>query len=159
MDEVVGQMFLGTAAWIDKVQKILDGEERSEEHPRAQVHPGRPELEDVVEAVAQTFDVTADQFAERRGGIERQIVAYLAFEDGLIPLRKIARRLGGTSAGGISSLAKRCRLELPDDPELRELVEICRTRMRRRPPPFAFPRLNPPLTARRYHRRPSQSRR
>lgn len=49
MGEVVGQMFLGTAAWIDKVQKILDVEERSEEHPCAQVpvlfplqekHPG-----------------------------------------------------------------------------------------------------------------------
>jgi hypothetical protein len=51
------------------------------------------------------------------------------------------------------------RRELPKDAELRELVEICRKRMRRRPPPFAFPRLDPPITARRYHGSPSRTRR
>jgi putative transposase len=157
--EVVAQMYLGTSAWIAGVQKILDEEERSEEHPRAQVHPGRPELGDVVEAVAKTFDTTPDAIAESRGALERRVVAYIAFEDGLVPLRSIARRFGVTSAGGISNLVSRCRREMRLDGELREIVETCRERMRRRPPPFGFPRLNPPVTARRYHRSASRSRR
>jgi hypothetical protein len=39
--------------------------------------------------VARTFEVTGDQIAQTRGGIERQLLAYLA-EEGLIPLRMIA---------------------------------------------------------------------
>ncbi|HYM62020.1 MAG TPA: hypothetical protein VEZ11_14155, partial [Thermoanaerobaculia bacterium] len=159
MAEVVAQKYLGTAAWIEKVQKIIDETERSEEHPRSHVHPARPELDDVIEAVAQTFDTTAEAIIRGRRSLERRLIAYMAFEDGLIPLRTIARRLGVTSAGGISSLAARCRRELPNDVELRQLVEICRKRTRRRPPPFGFPRVDPPITARRYHRLPSRSRR
>ena len=157
LDEVVAQMYLGTAAWIEKVQKVIDEEERNEEHPRAQVNPGRPEVGDVAEAVAKTFDVTPEAIAEGRGTLERRLVAYIAFEDGLIPLRRIAKQLGVTSAGGISTLVARCRRELVLDPVVRDLVEDCRKRMRRRPPPFGFPRLNPPLTARRYHRAHSRT--
>jgi putative transposase len=153
-EEVVAQMYLGTARWIEAVQKLVDEDEQSEESRRAQVHPGRPKLEDVVTAVAQTFDTTADAIASSHGSLERSLVAYLAFEDGLVPWRAIARRLGVTSAGGISTLVSRCRRELERDQEMRELVETCRKRMRRRPPPFAFPRQNPPVTARRYHRTP-----
>lgn len=159
LDEVVAQMYLGTAAWIEKVQKVVDEEERSEEHPRAQVHPGRPELGDVVEAVARTLNTTPEAIAEGRGTLARGMVAYIAFEDGLIPLRRIAERLGVTSAGGISSLVTRCRRDLAVDSADRDLVEACRTGMRRSPPPFGFPRLNPPLTARRYHHAPSRPRR
>ncbi len=159
LSETVGQMYLGSADWIEKVQKVLDEEERSEEHPRAQVHPGRPELGDVFEAVARTFDTTPETIAEGRGTDERRLVAYIAFEDGLIPLRRIAKGLGVTSAGGISNLVARCRRELANDPHVRELVEACRSGMRRRPPPFGFPRLNPSVTARRYHRAASQTRR
>jgi putative transposase len=158
MNEVVGQMYLGTEEWIEKVQKVVDEEERSEEHPRAQVHPGRPGLEDVVEAAAKVFNVTREEIARGRGTLERRIVAYIAFEDGLIPLRAIAKELGVTSAGGISNLVSRCRTDLVEDTTVRDLVEGCRNVMRRRPPPFGLPRINPPLTARRYHRAPSRTR-
>jgi putative transposase len=156
LSEAVAQMYLGSAAWIEKVQKVLDEEERSEEHPRAQVHPGRPELGDVLEAVAKTYDTTPEAIAEGRGTQQRRLVAYIAFEDGLIPLRRIAKALGVTSAGGMSNLVSRCRRELATDPNVRELVENCRKVMRRRPPPFGFPRFNPPVTARRYHRAASR---
>jgi putative transposase len=158
LSEVVGQMYLGSAAWIEQVQKVVDEQERSEEHPRAQVHPGRPELDDVLKAVARTFDQTPESIVAGRGTLERRIVAYLSFEDGLIPLRRIAKHIGVTSAGGISSLVARCRRELLDESHVRDLVENCRKVMHRRPPPFGFPRINPPLTARRYHRRASRTR-
>jgi len=155
MAEVVAQMYLGSAAWIERMQKLVDEEERSEEIRRAQVHPGRPELEDVVTAVAQTFDTTSEEIVRGRGTLERRIVAYVAFEDGLVQLRRIARRLGVSSAGGISSLVNRCRRDLEQDADGRDLVERCRAVMRRRPPPFRFPRQVPPVSARRYHRAPS----
>ena len=159
MDKVAAQIYLGTGSWIDHVQKLLDQDEKSEEHPRAQVHPGRPELEDVIDAVAKTFDTTAEAMKKRHGTLERRLLAWLAFEDGLIPLRRIAAQLGLTSAGGISKLVSRCREEVGQNPEVLALAEACRGRMRRRPPPFIFPPLTPPRTARNYHRAPSRSRR
>ena len=157
-DSLGGKLFLGTAAWIEKMQALIDAQERSEDAPRKQVHPGRPELEHVIEAVAAAFETTGEAIAAERGTLARRVVAYLAFEDGLVTQRKIARALGLTSAGGISGLASRCRRELKTNGRLREIVEDCRKRMRRRPPPFLFPKENPPITARRYHRSPAKSR-
>ena len=119
------------------------------------MHPGRPDLEDVITVVAQTFDTTAEQIVRARGTLERRLVAYIAFEEGLVQLRRTARRLGRTSAGGISNLVSRCRRELEGDPFLRELLASCRTKVRRRPPPFLLPRQKLVLSARRYHRAPS----
>jgi putative transposase len=161
VDRAVARIYLGTASWIDRIQALLDESERSEEHPRASVHPGRPEFDDVVDAVAKTFDTTAEAIETSHGTLERRLVAWFAFEEGLVPLRRIAKRLDLTSAGGISSLVARCRKGLTTDPEIRALAEACRGRMRRRPPPVIFPREVPPptMTARQYHRAPSRSRR
>ena len=152
MDEVLGQIYLGSRSWIERIQCLIDEEERSEEIPRGQVHPGRPQWEDVVTAVAQTFDTTREEIVRGRGTLERRIVAFIAFEEGLIQLRTIAKRLGVTSAGGISSLVSLCRRDLERDGTLRELVERCRTIMQRRDSPFRFPRQTPPVSVRRYHR-------
>ena len=154
-----GRIYLGSASWIDRIQTVLDESERSEEHPRDHVHPGRPGFADVVDAVASTFDTTWETIVQTRGSIERRLVAYLAFEEGLIPLRRIARQLGLKSAGGISTLVSRCRVELALDSDTRLLIETCRRRMRRRPPPFLFPPQFPALTARQYHRAASRPRR
>ena len=159
VESPIAGMFLGTCAWIDRVQKIIDGEERSEEHPRAQVHPGRPDLDSVSTAVDQTFDTTREVIASSHGTLERRILAYLAFEEGLIPLRQIAATLRLKSAGHVSDLVRRCRDEHQDDPAVRDLIEACRGRMRRNPPPFLLARPKPFPGARTYHRHPSRSRR
>ena len=156
---VVAGMYLGTAAWIDRMQKLLDQTDRSVEHPRAQVHPGRPELDDVLTAVAQTFDTTVAAIIESRGTLERRMVAWFAFEEGLVTLHKIAERLKMRSRGAISGLTARFRRELAADSDIQGLTEACRQKMRRRPPPFLFPPETPPITARHYHRAAPRSRR
>jgi REP element-mobilizing transposase RayT len=159
LDRAVAQLYLGTASWIDHVQTLVDETDRSEELPRTQVHPGRPELEDVLAAVASTFDTTPEAIAASHGTLERRMVAWFAFEEGLVPLRRIAKRLGLTSAGGVSTLVSRCREEITHDRELGALAEACRSRMRRQPPRFLFPPEVPPVTARHYHRAASRPRR
>lgn len=154
LDQAVAGIYLGTISWIDRIQSLLDDTERSDEHPRSQVHPGRPGLEDVIDAVATTFDTTIEAIQKSRATLERRMVAYFAFEEGLVTLRAIAEKLGVLSRGGISRLVVRCRREIATDPEIRAVAEACRLRMRRRPPPFLFPPQLPPLTARRYHRAP-----
>ena len=161
-DEVespIAGIFLGTAAWIDRVQQIIDQKDRSVEHPREQVHPGRPDLNGVSTAVAQIFDTTYEAIATGRGTIERKILAYLAFEEGLIPLRRIAAALGLRSAGHVSNLVRRCRDALTQDATMRDLVAACRGCMKRRPPPFLLAQAGALVGARSYHRAPSRSRR
>jgi len=159
LDAAVGGAYLGTRPWIDRVQSLVDGVERSEEHPRDQVHPGRPALEDVIDAVATTFDCPKERLLERARTLERRFIAWLAFDDGLIPLRSIARRFGRTSAGAVSSMVARCRRELARSGDLLDIAEACRRKMRRRPPPYLAPNLRPSPAARTYHRLPSRSRR
>jgi putative transposase len=159
LDRAVAGIYLGTASWIDRIQKLLDEKEQSEDLQRSQVHPGRPELDDVIDAVAKTFDTTPESITQSHGTLERRLVAYFAFEEGLVQLRRIAKRLGLTSAGGISTLVSHCREEIKCDLDTRALAEACRGRMRRRPPAFLFPPEVPPITARRYHRAASRSRR
>lgn len=156
---VVAGMFLGTDSWIDRMQQLLDQTDRSVEHPRHQVHPGRPLLDDVVAAVAQTFDTTVEAILASQGTLERRMIAYFAFEEGLVTLQKIAETLKARSRGGISGLVKRFRREIAADPDIRTLAEACRQKMRRRPPPFLFPPEVPPVTARHYHRAAPRSRR
>jgi putative transposase len=43
----IAGLFIGTTEWIDRVQRIIDRDEQSEEYRRAQVHPGRPDLHGV----------------------------------------------------------------------------------------------------------------
>lgn len=159
LHRAVAQIYLGTESWIDRIQALLDESEKSEEYRRTQVHPGRPGLDDVLHAAAMTFDTTSAAIVQTHGTLERRLVAWFAFEEGLVPLRQIAKRLGLTSAGAISTLVSRCREEIGRDPEIRALADACRGRMRRRPPPFLFPPATPPVTARHYHRAAARSRR
>ena len=69
--------------------------------------------------MAQTFDTTCDAIAAGHATIERRILACLAFEEGLIPLRRIASELGLRSAGHVSDLVQRCRDELKEDVTMR----------------------------------------
>ena len=159
LERTVARKYLGTTTWIDRIQALIDEREQNEDHPRAQVHPGRPELEDVLSAVATTFDTTPEAIAQSHGTLERRLVAWFAFEEGLVALRRIAKCLGLTSAGGVSKLVSRFRGEIARDAEIRSLANACRSRMRRKPPPFLFPPEVPPVTARHYHRAASGSQR
>lgn len=141
----------GSASWVQRVQQMLDERDRSQDHPRAQVHPGRPDLDAVMNAVAQTFDTTSNSIVSGRGTLERRVVAFLAFEEGLVPLRRIAQALGLRSASHVSSLVRRCRGELLDE-TMRTIVEACRNRMERRLPPFLLAREITHQFARSYHR-------
>jgi predicted XRE-type DNA-binding protein len=140
-DDLQGQIYLGTAEWIDRIQKMIDEEPRSEEHPRAQRMPARPAMEDVLEAVTAAFDIKPEEIRQRSAGTARQVAAWLAFEEGLIRQSEIAAALG-IRRSRVSSLVSGCRRAREDDP-LRELIEAAASRMKRRlpkwtPPPSEF---------------------
>jgi putative transposase len=159
VEQALGQIYLGTTSWIDRIQALLDESERSEELQRAHVHPGRPALDDVLAAVASMFDTTSERIQTSHGTLERRLVAYIAFEEGLVPLRAIGRALGLRSPGGVSHLLRRCRDDLAGDTATVDLVAAIRKCVRRGPPPAFFLPERVIPTARNYHRAVARSRR
>jgi putative transposase len=154
LDFVAGQIYLGSDPWRERIQSLIDAEPRSIEHPRAQLSIARPTMEDVLEAVQKTFDLSTEAMPSRSATTARQVAAYLAFEDGLIVQSAIARALGLRSRGGVSSLVSRCRAAISANAEFRDLVTACRSRMHRRAPPpspppgeFSYPFLRRPRGA------------
>ncbi len=140
-DELQGQIYLGRREWIEGIQKMIDEKPRSEEHPLAQRTPGRPTMDDVLEAVSITFDIKPDDIRQRSATTARQVAAWLAFEEGLIRQLEIGEALG-IRRSRVSSLVSHCRGARDQDP-LRELIEAARSRMKRRlpkwtPPPSEF---------------------
>lgn len=113
----------------------------------------------MLDEVATSFDTTVEVIRDSHGTAERRLTAYLAFEEGLIPLRPIARDLGLRSAGGVSHPIRRCRDELARDPITRELLPVGVEPHATTAPPLLFPPKMPMLTARNYHRARSRPRR
>ena len=126
-DDLQGQIYLGTAEWIDRIQKMIDEQPRSEEHPRAQRMPGRPSMDDVLEAVSATFDIKPEEIRQRSATTARQVAAWLAFEEGLIRQSEIAVALG-IRRSRVSSLVIGCRRVRDGDP-LRDLVAVSYTHL------------------------------
>ncbi len=125
-DDLVGQIFLGTAEWIERMQALIDEEPRSEEHPRAQRQIARPTMETVVAAVAKTFECTANVVCTRTIPAARMLAAWLGWHDGLLRLRQIRAAFRLRSNGTISDLIRRCSRELERDPVLRIAATACR---------------------------------
>jgi REP element-mobilizing transposase RayT len=135
-DDLVGQIFLGTADWIERMQALIDEEPRSEEHPRAQVHIARPTMEAVVDAVAKTFECTSAAVCTRAIPAARMLAAWLAWHEGLLRLRQIRAAFRLRSNGTISDLIRRCARELERDAVLRIAANACRALLSGAPPPL-----------------------
>jgi putative transposase len=129
-DKVVNQIYLGTSAWVEKMRVLVESEPRSDEHPRAQRTPGRPDVIRVAQVVASVFDITRYDLESGHGGAPRMMVAWLARNEGLSRLRAIAAKLHLRSCGNVSNLAKACGEELSRDSRLRLLVDRCLRQLR-----------------------------
>ena len=125
-ENLVGQVFLGSAAWIEKMQTLIDEEERSEEHPKAQRNIARPTMDRVVEAVAATFECAKSEVCTRALPAARMLAAWLGWNVSLAKLREIRAAFGLRSSGTVSDLIRRCKHELTRDPALRRAASACR---------------------------------
>jgi putative transposase len=135
-DNLVGQVYLGGPEFIDRVQEKIDQERRSTEHPRAQREVGRPSISAVMAAVCEALELSPEEVRERRGHVARMVFAELGYWEGLRTLHEIAGELGLCSAGHVSNLIRRCRLQRQTDDDLRALVDQCLALARAHAPPL-----------------------
>ncbi len=144
LESVVGQIYLGSTAFIESIRAKIEAEPRSTAIPRAQREAGRPDVVKVIATVAAMCGTAEASITTQRGGVERMLAAYLARTEGLIKLREIAARLDLRSEGTVSALVTRCERAMKKDQALAQLAEQCRIPLRAQPPPlYTLPK---PLT-------------
>ncbi|MEA2166125.1 MAG: REP-associated tyrosine transposase [Thermoanaerobaculia bacterium] len=124
-EHLVGQMYLGSAAFCDRMQALVSSKERSREHPRTQRVFVRPELDAIVTRIAECFGIRAEDLRRKSRGRARKTVAFLAVDDGGLTLRAVAEWLGAT-AGAASKMRAAAKELWAEDDEYRVLVESIR---------------------------------
>jgi hypothetical protein len=133
-DRLVGQIYFGGRAWIESMQTLVDLNPPSDEHTYLQINAGKPEMAQVIEAVAGAADTTVSSIRHGHGGAPRMLSAWLGCYEGMRTLRQIAAALRLRSTGYISDLIRRCDRELKHDPLLQSIADGALRILR--PPPL-----------------------
>jgi putative transposase len=121
-DKLTGQIYLGSAEWVERMRKVIAEKPRSDEHARAQRLIPRLKMAKVVKAVANVCGIEEKDLRHRHGGAPRMLAAWIAWNEGLLRLREIAAALRLRSAGYISTLIRRGDGELAGDESLQDLA-------------------------------------
>jgi putative transposase len=129
-EDLKHQIYLGTAEWLEQMRGWVESEERSVEFPRAQRCIARPDVETVIAAVAAVMEIEPGDVTEDRGGLPRMLVAHLAFTEGVVRLREIARCLALRSSGHVSNLVRRCGESIRRQSDVAGIAEACLARLR-----------------------------
>ena len=105
------------------MRAIVESEPRSTDHPTAQRAVGRPEMAQVVAAVAEAFGESSSDLREKRGGVARMLVAWLGWYEGWQRLSLIAAALRIRSGGHISNLIRAADEMLRSDTALQQYAD------------------------------------
>jgi putative transposase len=129
--DLVGQIYLGTDAWIKRVRKQVDLKPRVDDHPRPQRVVGGPSMAAVVAAVAVTLSIDEERIRHGRGGMPRMIAAWIGCHEALLTNRDVAAGLRLRSSGNVTDLIRTCDRELARNRILRARIDHCIATIRR----------------------------
>ncbi len=118
--ELRGQMWLGGKEFLAKVERRL-GALAMDEVPRAQRRPTRPTAEELLDAVASTFDVPPSAVLDRSHQPSFRAAVYLLRRVGNLPLKEVASR-AGVSPSRVSKIQRQVEQQEVERP-LRFLLE------------------------------------
>jgi hypothetical protein len=121
MEQVKGQMVLGSQRLSQKVQKSLRGHQR--EQPQARPLTDRPALAEVIEVVEQLKGERWKEFRERHNDWGRELVFYLGRRLGSLKLKELGIAAGGSDYAAVSVAVKRFEGRLKKEKPLAQLVK------------------------------------
>jgi REP element-mobilizing transposase RayT len=124
-EAVAGQIYLGGAAFCERMQSLVSASDRSREHPRVQRTFVRPSLDALVTLVTERFDVTPDELRLKSRGQARKALAQLAVDDAGVTLRCIAEWMGVSEWAASKMRLAAVSLYASDD-EYRERIDEIR---------------------------------
>lgn len=119
-EKLVGQIYLGSAEWVERMRKVVAEKPRSDEHARAQRLIPRLKMATVVKAVAKICGIEEKDLRHRHGGAPRMLATWIGWNEGLLRLREIAAALRlrsfrsvSTPHGTARAVLRRLRHALP----------------------------------------------
>jgi hypothetical protein len=124
-EKTIGQIYLGSEEFCDRMQSLVQGKARSSEHPRPQRTFVRPELDALVDMIARTFEVTADDLKEKSRGPARKALTHLAVDHAGLTLRQIAEWLAATE-GAASKMRQISKERYAIDADYRRQIDRIR---------------------------------
>ena len=124
-DHLIGQIYLGTREWVEKMQKLVDAEPRSSEHPAEQLYAGRPDVAKVIDTVAAAFGTDEEAVRNSHGGNDRRFVAWICSYETNESNIRVAAALRLRSSSRVSALAEECEKVTRSDEALNELLTRC----------------------------------
>ncbi|HEU4522409.1 MAG TPA: hypothetical protein VFT12_10420, partial [Thermoanaerobaculia bacterium] len=124
-DRLVGQIYLGSESWLEKMRDQVLARPRDCEHPQAQRFLGRPSMTDVVASVAGATGIDPIVIRRARGGRPRLLAAWLGCYEAELPLSAIAAGLGLRNSGHVSTLIRACDQKIAEDEMLRDARDRC----------------------------------
>ena len=124
-NNLVGQMYLGSEEFIEKMRDRVEVKPRASEHPIAQRYLARPDMGAIVKAVAAVMGVSENAIRFGRGGTLRRVAAWIGCYEGLLKSGQIAAALRLRSATQVTNLVGQCDRELDDNTLLRAIVDRC----------------------------------
>jgi putative transposase len=129
-ENLVGQIYLGSREWVEKMQKLVESEPRSSEHPAEQLYAGRPEVAKVIRIVADAFGTNEEAVRNTHGGNDRRFVAWLCCYETNESNVRVAAALRLRSNSRVSALVQECEKATRDDESLNALLTQCVTTLR-----------------------------
>ena len=129
---LVGQIYLGSDGWMERVRERVDLKPRADAHPRVQRLVAAPTMADVIRAVADALAIDEAWVRCGRGGTARMAAAWIASYEGQLTNTEVAAGLRLRSAGHVSRLVDRCDREAEHDIHLRELLSTISRKLTRK---------------------------
>jgi len=134
LDDAIGQLFLGTQGWLEKMRGLVEEKLRCTEHPAEQRLVGRPTVARIIQVVAEVFKKTEDGIRNRNGGDdERKLVSWLGCFEGIERLSGIAAALRLRSTSQVTAMIAQCDRQLGKDADLLAKLDRCRELLRTGP--------------------------
>lgn len=128
--DLVGQIYLGSDPWIDKIRDRVRLKPRADDHPRAQRMVGTPGMAEIVSAVARTLSTT-DECVRSSRGLPRMVAAWIAWNEALLNGREIAAGLR-LAPPTVSRLLRACDGDIDRNPTLKQLIDQSISTLRRK---------------------------
>lgn len=130
--ELEDELCIGSKEWLHTVREKLELVPRAERLKLKQRRVGRPDANDLVQAVAVTLGEAVTEIRFGRARRARMLVAWLASTEALLKRREIAAELR-VSPSSVRRLVDQCERQLATDPDMRSSVDATLAKLRAKP--------------------------
>lgn len=127
-EALVGQIYLGSVEFRERMQRLVTLRPRSREHPKRQRQPVRPTLEALLTAVADCFEVPSESMKKKSRAHARKALAQTGLEDAGLPLATLAEWMG-VSDWAVSKMRRAGRELYRNDQNYRVRIDELRKKL------------------------------